>query len=241
MPIAFSKSTVVITGGSRGIGRQIALVFSRQTEHPLFLIARDAESLEQVKSECLGEGCPAVETAVCDMTDPGAISQLVLPHRLPEPGVLVNNAGTFLLKKLNETDIDEFQGQWAVNTLGPFCLIKKLFPVFKQMERSLIVNISSVGALKGQPESGAYSSAKHALLGLSRSLRLELRNTSIAVTTINLGQTMSSSWEGIDVDPDELIDPADIGKLIVQFTRLSPRTVVEEITVRPQRGDRSPD
>ncbi|MEX1062341.1 MAG: SDR family oxidoreductase [Balneolaceae bacterium] len=232
---------MIITGGNRGIGRQVALEFARATDHPLFLIARDREALTAVKNECREAGSAAVETAVCDLADADSIRSLDLPDSLPKPGVLVNNAGSFLLKKLEQTELGEFELQLAVDVLGPFQLIKKFLPRLKQQERGLIVQISSVGALTGQPRSGAYSSAKHAALGLSRSLRLELKDTKIAVTAINLGQTMSTSWEGIDVDPDELIDPADIGKLIVLLTRLSPRTVAEEITVRPQRGDRSPD
>lgn len=237
----FHTSTVVITGANRGIGRQIALGFARATEHALLLIARDLSALEKTKAECIEAGCETVETAVCDLTDADDIHALELPEHLPNTGILVNNAGTFLLKPLAETELEEFRQQWEINTMGPFLLTQMLLPGMKQLERGLVVNISSMSALKGQARSGAYSSSKHAMLGFSRSLRLELRETNIAVTAINLGQTMSTSWEGINVDPDELIDPSDVASLIIALSRLGPRTVAEEILLKPQRGDRSPD
>ncbi|MEX0994482.1 MAG: SDR family oxidoreductase [Balneolaceae bacterium] len=239
--MSFETSTVVITGASRGIGRQIALSFSRLTDHALLLIARDLEALHQVREECLDEGGELIKVAGCDLTEAESIGRLQFPQTLPDPGVLINNAGTFLLKKLQDTSLQEFEQQWSINVKGPFLLTKKWLPLVKEQERGLIVNISSLGALSGQARSGAYSSSKHAMLGFSRSLRKELQTTNIAVSALNLGQTMSTSWEGVDVDPDELINPADVGNLIVALTRLSPRTVVEELTLRPQSGDRNPD
>lgn len=239
--MAFQTSTVAITGASRGIGRQIALGFARETEHSLLLIARDSAGLEKTRRECIEAGCKSAGTAVCDLTDPEDIHNLHIPDHLPGTGILVNNAGTFLLKPLADTNLQEFRQQWEINVMGPFLLTQKLLPVMKQQERGLVVNICSMSALKGLARSGAYSSSKHAMLGFSRSLRLELRKTKIAVTAINLGQTMSTSWEGIDVDPDELIDPSDVASLIVALSRLTPRTVAEEILLKPQPGDRSPD
>lgn len=237
---SFADSSVVITGASRGIGRRIALAFAAETAHPLFLIARDATALETVRRECLEAGAPAVETAVCDLTSADEINRLS-PSEVAEPGILVNNAGTFLLKPLQETDVTEFDREWAINTRAPFLLCRQFLPALKEIDRGLIVNITSVSALKGQARSGAYSSTKHALLGLTRSLRLELRRSQVAVTAINLGQTFSTSWEGVDVDPAELIDPDDVARLIVTLSRFSPRTVAEEITLQPQAGPRSPD
>ena len=82
--------------------------------------------------------------------------------------------------------------------------------------------------------------SKHALLGYTRSLRQELLDTNIAVSAINLGQTFSTSWEGVEIDPQVLIDPEDVGKLILGLSHLSPRSVAEEIILMPQGGETSP-
>lgn len=247
-PTTFDKSTVVITGASRGIGREIALEFARSTGHSLLLMGRDREALERTMRECreLASGMdPAEERQFSifdvDLLDSGALEQFRFPDGLPLPGVVVNNAGYFLLKTLEETSVQEFEEQWQLHVRAPFQLIKALLPLMRRLERGLIVNLASLSALEGRGHCGAYSSSKHALLGLTRSLRLELMKSPIAVTAVNPGQTWSTSWDGIDVDPDELIDPVDLGRLIVLLSRMSPRTVVEEIQLRPQRGDRSPD
>jgi short-subunit dehydrogenase len=237
----FQKSTVMITGASRGIGKRIALGFAQSTDHALFLVARDKLLLEKSKQECIKAGCGLIDSAICDLTDQKQIDKLKLPGKLPDIGILINNAGTFLLKPLSETTPEEFRDQWNINAFAPFLLTRKLLPGLKKQERGMIVIISSMSALKGQSRSGAYASSKHALLGYSRSLRLELRDTNIAVTAINLGQTMSTSWEGIEVDPSELIDPDDVVSLIITLSRMSPRTVAEEIILKPQKGERSPD
>lgn len=239
--MSYSTATAVITGASKGIGRNIALAFSRQKKRPLLLIARSIQDLKTVKDECLEAGAPMVEIVSCDLTDADEVEALTIPENLPPPAILVNNAGTFLLKKLTDTSLQEFEEQWAINTKAPFLLTSKLLPWIKQNDRGLIVTISSVGALSGQEKSGAYSSSKHAVLGWSRSLRKELAPNRIAVTAINLGQTMSTSWKGVDVDPHELNDPEDVGHLIVALSHLSVRTVAEEITLRPIGGDRSPN
>ena len=88
--------------------------------------------------------------------------------------------------------------------------------------------------------SGAYSMSKHALLGYTRSLRKELMNTNVAVSAINLGQTFSTSWDDVDIDEQKLIDPEDVGKVILALSELSKRTVAEEITMMPQGGEVNP-
>ncbi|MEX1011150.1 MAG: SDR family oxidoreductase [Balneolaceae bacterium] len=237
----FDDSAVVITGASRGIGREIALAFAGTTGHPLWLIARDTGALESVRGECLEKGASSVEFSACDLTDSDGVKTLMYPDGFPAPGILVNNAGTFLLKRLEKTTPEEFRQQWEINTLAPFQLAMKLLPLMRSVERGLVLQISSIGALTGLERSGAYSSSKHAVLGFSRSLRKELEGSRIAVTALNLGQTMSTSWEGVDVDPSELIDPADVGQFIVAVSRLSWRTVAGEITLHPSGGRRSPD
>lgn len=237
----FDRSSVIITGGGRSIGREIALRFAAESSHALFLIGRNREKLSETAEECRRAGAEKVAFASCDLTDRKAVDGLQLPPELPNPGVLVNNAGNFLLRPLGETSAEEFLSQWQLHAYAPFLLIRKWLPDLKACERALVVNISSASATRGRERSGAYSSSKHALLGLTRSLRLELRESRVAVTAINPGQTWSDSWSDTDADPHELIDPKDLAALILQLCRFSPRTVAEEILLAPQRGERKPD
>ena len=236
--MSFDQAAVLITGGSKGIGLSIARVFSRTTDRPLILLARKEEELLLAKETCLQEGAKSVEILVVDLLDGGLIQQVDV-DRL-NIGILVNNAGSFLFKPLSETSLDEFEQQFRINTLGAFNLTQRVLPGLKTRDRGLIVNICSQASLKGYGDSGAYTMSKHAMLGYSRSLRKELMNTKIAVSAINLGQTFSTSWDGVYIDPRELIDPEDVGRLVVSLTEFSPRSVAEEIILSPQGGGVKP-
>ena len=236
--MAFENASVIITGASRGIGLSIARVFACKTTRRLVLVARDYDALKDAKVELLKEGAKGVEVFVADLTDPKSLDEMDFESL--NPGILINNAGIYLYKTLAGTSVDEFVKQFQVNTQAAFNLTQKMLPVLQKQERGLIVNISSQAALKGFADSGAYAMSKHALLGYTRSLRQELMYSNIAVSAINLGQTYSTSWEGVDVDPQNLIDPEDVGRLILSLSELTPRTVAEEIILQPQGGQVNP-
>ena len=237
--MSFESTSVIITGGSKGIGLSIAKMFAEKTSRPIILIARNAQDLEQAKKQCLEWGAEKVETISVDLTSEEAVAKI--DFKALNPGILVNNAGVFLFKNLAETSAEEFDRQYRLNTFTAFNLTKNVLPVLKEQERGLIVNICSQASTKGYGDSGAYTMSKHALLGYTRSLRKEVAIThNIAVTAINLGQTYSTSWEGVDVDPKKLIDPEDVGKLIVSLSELSVQSVAEEISLMPLGGEVDP-
>lgn len=236
--MSYKNAAVFITGGSKGIGLSIAKVFSRNTERPIVLLARNEDDLRKAKHACLEEGAKSVNTIVVDITNEKAISSI--NFKSLNPGILINNAGSFLFKSLKNTSAEEFKAQFQINTLGAFNITSSVLPLIKKKERSLIVNICSTGSLEGLKDSGAYAMSKHALLGYTRSLRKELMNTSIAVTAINLGQTYSTSWKDVDIKEEQLIDPEDVGKLIIALSELSSRSVAEEIILMPQGGKVAP-
>lgn len=234
--MSFSTSSVIVTGASRGIGREIALAFAGKTDHSLILIARSKTDLEETRDLCLEAGVEKVSFIPCDLTDSDTVSELLIPEGFPKVGMIINNAGSYLYKKLQDTQPEEFNEQIQTNLFSAVNLTQRFLKELMQQERGLILNICSVGALEGLEESGAYASAKHALVGYTRSLRKELLKTKVAVSAINLGQTQSTSWEGSSIDPERLIDPRDVANLLVALSQLSPRTVAEEIILKPRHG-----
>lgn len=230
------EHSVIITGASRGIGREIAMAFARETNYALILIARTESALNKTKSLCTEEGASQVLVIPCDASDAGAVNDISLPDDFPSPKIIINNAGSFLLKTLDETSPEEFAEQIHSNLYSAVNITSHFLDYLKRKSHAYIINICSAGAVEGLKDSGAYSASKHALLGYTRSLRQELLDTEIGVTAINLGQTQSTSWEGSTIDRNLLIDPEDIAQLIISLIRLSPRTVVEEMLVKPQHG-----
>jgi short-subunit dehydrogenase len=237
--MSFEQTSVIITGGSKGIGLAIAKVFAEKSDRPIVLIARNEDDLKVAKEECLEWGATKVDIISADLTSEEDINSI--DFEALNPGILVNNAGVFLYRYLMDTSIEDFNRQYQLNTFSAFNITRSVLPVIKEQERGLIVNICSQASTKGYGDSGAYTMSKHALLGYTRSLRRELAiNTKIAVTAINLGQTYSTSWEDVDIDPKKLIDPEDVGKLIVSLSELSVQSVVEEIDLMPLGGEVDP-
>jgi short-subunit dehydrogenase len=228
--------SVVITGASRGIGRSIAQFFARETNYALLLIARTKSDLQDTQTLCSNISDNKVAIIPCDAAKPKSVEKLKLPKNFPPPKIIINNAGSFLLKSLQKTTHEEFAQQIQANLYSAVNITQRFLDDLKSKSHAVIINICSAGAVEGLKDSGAYSASKHALLGYTRSLRQELLETEIGVTAINLGQTQSTSWEGSLVDRDLLIDPNDVAKIILHLTQLSPRTVVEEILVKPQHG-----
>jgi short-subunit dehydrogenase len=100
-----------------------------------------------------------------------------------------------------------------------------------------IFNICSIASLAAYENGGAYSISKFALLGFSKNLRLELKDSGIKVTAVCPGAVFTNSWAGSGVDPKRIMDANDIAKMIYAATQLSAQAVVEDIVMRPQLGD----
>jgi short-subunit dehydrogenase len=232
----YDNSSILITGASQGIGRSIAISFAASTKRPLILLARSNKNLNTTAEHCREAGSGKVLTIPCDATDTEELKKISLPDNFPSPGLIINNAGSFLYKQVTETTNEEFQHQININLFTAVNVTNRFLSRLREFDRALIINICSVGSLRGLSDSGAYAAAKHALLGYTRSLRDELKETNIGVTAINLGQTHSTSWDASAMSPERLINPTDVANILVTISQLSPRSLVEEIIIQPQHG-----
>jgi short-subunit dehydrogenase len=97
--------------------------------------------------------------------------------------------------------------------------------------------LGSVASLRAYPESAGYCAAKHGLLGLARAVRNETTRHGLRVTTVLPGATWTPSWSGVDIPEHRFMPAEDVAQAIVECTALGPRTVVEELLLRPQTGD----
>lgn len=232
----FEDLSVVITGASRGIGQQIAWYFAEHGHHPLVLIARDPNGLAGTREGCEERGSQHIYTAECNLSDPEAVASIGLPEPFNHVGVLINNAGGYTERDFNDTDADVMHEQFDANVMTAFNAIRHFSPMMLQNDRGYMVTIGSLGGLQGLQRSVAYATSKHALLGLCRSLRPEFAKHNIGVTVVNPGATWSTSWENDDAIPENLIDARDVARLVYEVTRISPRSVVDELLITPMRG-----
>ncbi len=228
----------VITGASQGIGEAIALACAREPGARLFLIARNEASLERVAQRCRLSGA-ITEALPCDLTkdvDVERVAQGLLDRGIV-PTLLVNNAGRFVQQEFFSISPTEFRDTLDVNLVSAFLITRALAPAMAQSKQGTIIFMGSVASIRGYPLSGAYCTAKHGLLGMARSLRLATQDTGLRVTTVMPGATDTPSWNSSDVPKARLMPAEDIAESVLSIYKLSSRSVVEEIVLRPQEGD----
>ncbi|MEW9527356.1 SDR family NAD(P)-dependent oxidoreductase [Microbispora sp. NPDC049125] len=179
---------VLVTGASRGIGRAIAVAFAAGGDR-VAIHHRDSSGLaERLRAELPGEGHAVVRA---DVADPAEASRMVDEAAAALGGidVLVNNAGVFLPHPVTEVSYEEWQATWRrtldVNLVGPANI---MWSAVRHMGRGgRIVNVSSRGAFRGEPDSPAYGASKAGLNALGQSLAVALAPLGIAVGTVAPG------------------------------------------------------
>jgi NAD(P)-dependent dehydrogenase (short-subunit alcohol dehydrogenase family) len=190
MQMGFDGMVVLVTGGSRGIGRAVAERFAAEgaTVAVQFRVARQAA--DDTVAALPGAGHQAFPA---DLADPGQVRSLVegVLGRLGRIDVLVNNAGVYLEHPVLGTGYEEWQEAWRrtvdTNLIGPANLLHAVVPHMVAAGGGRIVNVSSRGAFRGEPDHPAYGASKAGLNSLGQSMARALGPHGIYVTTVAPG------------------------------------------------------
>jgi NAD(P)-dependent dehydrogenase (short-subunit alcohol dehydrogenase family) len=176
-----NNKIALITGGGRGIGRAIALAFAREGLC-IAVAARTAEQVQQVANE-IGNGAIAL---VCDVADPASVTRMFsdLRERLGDADILVNNAGIAESATIVNTSDELWQRHLAVNLSGTFYCTRAALPAMLQKGWGRVINVASIAGKTGAPYIAAYSASKHGVMGLTRSIALEVAASGITVNAI---------------------------------------------------------
>jgi len=165
----------LITGGGRGIGEAIARRFAAEGAR-LFITSRTPKDLERVALET------GANFDICDVTQPKEIGALV--RKIGPVDILVNNAGIAESASFLRTDLETWRRVMDTNVTSAFLFCKALVPGMVERGYGRIVNIASIAGKRGAPYLTAYAASKHALLGFSSSLAMELQPKNITVNAI---------------------------------------------------------
>ena len=189
--IDVAGKVVVITGGSRGLGLELARVFASEGAR-LALLARDAEELDRARSELAQFGVE-VWTRACDLTDPAqtAAAAKELERSFGWIDVLVHDAGVISAGPIGNMAEEDFESAMDIHFRAPLRLTLALLPIVRRPGR--IVTIASIGGLVSVPHLVPYCASKFALVGLSDGLRAELAREGIRVTTVCPGLMRTGS------------------------------------------------
>lgn len=224
--------TAVITGAGQGIGQAIALKLAGMGIHTI-LVGRTKTKLEQVAADIGALGGTATIFPM-DITDHEQINDLA-GHLAGKPlDALINCAGESLIKPIEECTAEDWERIFAVIARAPFFLTRALLPNMRLSENASIINIGSKAATGGFRGVTVYGAAKHALLGFTRALADELRESEIRAVMLSPGPADTPMrWAATpDYDPKYLIQPQSVADAVALLLSLPRGTTVTEFLLQ---------
>lgn len=229
---------IVVTGGTKGIGRAIIEKFAAQG-FDVITCARNERDLQQLKTALEDQHAIKVFTRPTDMAvkdDVKKFIEFVLSLNRPID-VLVNNAGYFIPGEIATEEEGALESMINANLYSAYYTTRGLVHGMRERKNGYIFNMCSIASIKAYPNGGSYAISKFALLGFSKCLREELKTFGIRVTAVMPGATLTASWEGVNLPEERFMRAEDVADAVYGAYSLSGRSVVEEIIIRPQLGD----
>lgn len=215
----------VITGASSGLGRLMAQQLAARGAVPV-LMARSEKGLAQTAATIRSRhGVYAL-----DVTSAEQVARTIrqAADAYGRIDILINNAGYGRFEKFETAPLSDFEQMMDVNYMGTVRCTKAALPFMLAQGSGHIVNIASMAGKIGSPKSSGYSATKHAVLGLTGSLRMELRGTGVAVTAVNPGPIDTPFFDKADPDGSYVNN--------VKWFMLKPEDVAKQVLNAIERG-----
>ena len=203
MSQALEGHVAVVTGASKGLGRQMAESLAAGGAS-VALVARSSDLLDKVAAGIRENGGTA-EAIVADVTDESAIAEVVeqVTERLGVCDILINNAGINNRKSIVDFSLAEWNEILAVNLSGPFLCSRAFVPGMKEKKWGRIINMTSIMTHISLPNRTGYSTTKAGLLGFTKALALELASDGVTVNGISPGPFATEMNKPLIEDPEK--------------------------------------
>jgi short-subunit dehydrogenase len=224
---------IIITGASGGIGAEVAKLCAAEGAN-LVLLARTIDKLQKLKHELEGNYHVKVDIFQLDVSDTDRVKEVFtkILEMIQHVDILVNNAGFGIFRAAHEATIEEIKGMFSVNVVGLMACTSMVLPAMRKRGSGHIINIASQAGKMATPKSSVYSATKHAVLGYSNALRMELSDDLVYVTTVNPGPIATNFFtiadeKGTYVKNVQrfMLQPEYVAKKIVNAMFTHPREV----------------
>ncbi len=229
---------IVVTGGTKGIGRAIIERFA-QAGFVVATCARNLEELQKLKTDIENKYGTEVFIQSANLSVREDTNEFVRFVNRIEKNIqaIVNNAGVFIPGSIHSEEAGALEKMIETNLYSAYDITRGFIGDMIRRKEGHIFNICSIASIAAYPNGGSYAISKHAMYGFSKCLREEMKEHGIRVTAVLPGATLTASWEGVDLPEERLSTPEDVAELVFSAYKVSKRSVVEDIIIRPQLGD----
>ena len=219
------NKTAIITGGGRGIGKEITILLGKQGANVVVCSRTESEINSVVKEIKQLNSQVSVLGVKCNVSISSQVNSLVKSAEKfgsKTIDILVNNAGVAFNKKLIDTSEEEWDQTINTNLKGAFLFTKAVLPYMIARKSGVILNVNSGAGKVGFSNLSSYCASKFGLLGLAESLALEVDTYNIRVMTIFLGQVATKMWQDFDYsyyekNKSRMLSPQDVAAKIVEM------------------------
>lgn len=228
--------TALVTGATEGIGRATAFALGR-AGYRVGVCARTAAKVDTLLSDLRTAGITAAGRAA-DVGNPESVRALIqsVTTELGPVDTLVNNAGIAIFRPFSELTLDDWDATMATNLRSLFLVTREVLPGMRERKEGVIVNMASLAGKNPIAGGTAYVASKHAVLGFSRSLMLEVRKDGVRVLAICPGSVDTALIRNVRRPAEsagDMLQPEDVAQAILDALRMPARALVSEIDIRP--------
>ncbi|RDW17352.1 oxidoreductase [Oceanobacillus arenosus] len=225
------NKNIVITGASSGIGEQVAVKVAQLGARAI-LIARSEEKLTKIAEQINQQAsvnCLYYPLDVSDIEQVKLVFNQIL-HDVGSIDILLNNAGFGIFESFAEASLEDMQNMFNVNVLGVMACTKAVLPEMLKQHSGHIINIASQAGKLATPKSSGYAASKHAVLGFTNSLRMELKDNGIAVSAVNPGPIATNFFDQADRSGNYV---KRVKRFMLHSERVADRII--QLMIRPKR------
>lgn len=234
--ITLENIRALVTGASSGIGRATAAILTRSKAR-VALVARRQSVLEDLATQC----GPAAFAYPCDITDDAQLKDLASRVRADFSGIdiLVHSSGIIKLGKTETSPVADFDSQYAANVRGPYVLTQLLLPLLREASGQIVFVNSSITRAHSTAGRGSYAATQDAVRSMANTLRDEVNESGVRVTTIFPGTTATQRQidihriSGRRYDPDRMLQPEDVAEAVLFALTVGRTAEVTDLYLRP--------